>query len=75
VLTVTRKRESDRFILRSTNRSNASWQIIKKESGIGQKINYNTIDAGAMSTYYPQLIQFNSFFVDVVEKINKLRGP
>jgi hypothetical protein len=70
VLNVAHKRENDRFILRSTNRSKALWQIIKKESGIGQKINYNTIDAGAMSTSNPQLIpyQFNSFFVDVVKK-------
>jgi hypothetical protein len=59
------KRENDRFILRSTNRSKALWQIIKKESGNGHKINLNTLEAGAMSISNPQFIpyQFNSFLL------------
>jgi hypothetical protein len=59
VLTVACKRENDRFIVRSTNRLIALWQIIKKESGIGQKLNYNTIDAGAMSTSNPIVYSFD----------------
>jgi hypothetical protein len=71
VLADAHKREYDRFILRATNRSKALWQIIKRESGNGHKINPNTFEAGTMSISNPEFIpyKFNSFFVEVAGKM------
>jgi hypothetical protein len=48
VLADARKRENDRFILKSTNCSKALWQIINKESGNALKINHKTFDVDSM---------------------------
>ncbi|PNF39982.1 hypothetical protein B7P43_G15963 [Cryptotermes secundus] len=75
VLADARKKENDRFIQKSTNRSKALWQIINFESGKAFKINYKTSDVDSMTDLDPLLTpgHFNSFFVEIAGKmVNQL---
>ncbi|PNF20311.1 hypothetical protein B7P43_G13693 [Cryptotermes secundus] len=72
VITEAKRRENDRFMLRSHNKTKAIWQIINKETGSFRQGDYITsLKNGSEETSNQQKIadMLNSFFIESTEDL------
>jgi len=80
VLIEARRKESNRYVLASKNKSKALWKLINKESGKTQQNQNTTIRKGHNFITNPRMIaeSFNRYFIDIVENLllqrNKYRS-
>ncbi|PNF17939.1 hypothetical protein B7P43_G18419 [Cryptotermes secundus] len=72
VITEAKRKENDRFMLRSHNKTKAIWQIINKETGSFRQGDYITsLKNGSEETSNQQKIadMLNSFFIESIEDL------
>ena len=71
ILTESRRIESDRYILASSNKSKAIWKIIDKETGKSKQTHNIIIKQGCNLIMNPRAIadSFNRYFINIVEDL------
>jgi hypothetical protein len=76
VLIEARRKESNRYVLASTNKSKALWKLIKKESGKTQQNQNIIIKQGHNFIKNPRMTadSFNRYFNNIVEKLTLHRN-